>query len=246
MPKVKKSKKSTKKHTKKISFSKQVTKLDTKGYPHRLFWEEVYIAPDGAGSYIFVFADGNIPSFVSGSPTVTNAIPSIASQGMGLSFIFRLLDCVQSTQFDVIYDQYKLLKVHAKIDLMTDYLVASNSTVRGLIPEVNIVHDYDDAVAPTSPGYVRQYNNNKLRRLTSQHPSTSTSFVPKNASYVYKSTGTGIGFQQNDKQQFIDCSFPDVEHYGLKLWFDNILANLPSAPLIRIQFSGDFMFKTQR
>lgn len=242
MPKGKR--KGNRKH-KKITFNQRVNMLDVYGYPYKAKWNELYFTVDGTGDLQVYYENGGTPNWVSIGTSSTNSIPSIASLGAGAGFVFRLSDVVANTEFDVMYDAYKLLKIHCQIDLLTDYLGASNASQRGLIPEVYIANDYDDGTAPSTSDVLKQYNNVRLKRLTSNQPSIHTSFTPRNSVNVYKTSGTTIGYQ-HAKSGWVDCTYTDVEFYGLKMYFQNIISNFSGCPLIRVQFSGDYLFKTRR
>lgn len=231
-----------------MTIAKAIKSLDFHGYPHRLMWDDIYVYPM-AGTLVRTFTDNTTPTWAKIGSTTTNNLGggTVASIGAGMAFQFKFSNTVQAGEFAVMYDAYKLMRIKMKISLMSDYLMSSNSTARGLIPEVYIANDYDDDTPPSNDGVLKQYANTRLRRLTSQHPDITTYVVPKTASLVYTDDNlAGIGYQQNKTNQWVDMDYTQVPYYGIKLWFDNICTTLDAGVLIRIQVFGDFKLKTQR
>lgn len=178
--------------------------------------------------------------------TGTLGVPGVDSSWVNLTFIHRFIDLSNYTDLAGSYDGYKYVKSQCKIDLLTDYNPSSSSTQRALIPEVYIYNDYDDANGNTFEETEQRIT--RLKRLTTQYPSITTTFTPNSSVNVYKSTGTTIAYAAQKDKQWIDVSYGDVEHYGIKMTFNNLLSNEESAgcPIIRLQFSHIINVRTQR
>lgn len=129
----------------------------------------------------------------------------------GASQLFQLSQLPNYTEFTALYDQYMIKAV--KISLIPKYTeVALGSTTQG---NMWSVVDYDDATPPPNIDTILQYQNLKRTRMSQVH---SRYLKPAVSSEVY---ATGLASSYSPKKNvWLDATTAQVEHYGVKFWFD--------------------------
>jgi len=135
--------------------------------------------------------------------------------------VFRLSDLSGYAEFGYLFDSYSV----DSVDLTFSYdfnsantATGSASTVPG-IPVLGIVRDYDDNTAVGSEGAFLQYDDFSIHRLDKV---LKFSVVPRAANAVYNSTTT-TGYSVAPPRLKVDCSNPNVPHYGIKYYVRNPL-----------------------
>jgi len=71
-------------------------------------------------------------------------------------------------------------------------------------------------------------------------------FYPKAASLVFKTSGTTVGYMSESKNNWKDCVFPDIEHYGIKFYISNMQDQVGFGCNIRFQFKYYLAFRNIR
>jgi len=135
--------------------------------------------------------------------------------------VFRISDLSGYAEFGYLFDSYSL----DSVDLTFSYdfnsantATGSASTVPG-IPVLGIVRDYDDNATVGSEGAFLQYDDFTIHRLDKI---LKFSVVPRAANAVYNSTTT-TGYSVAPPRLKVDCSNPNVPHYGIKYYVRNPL-----------------------
>lgn len=144
-----------------------------------------------------------------GAPTALNA-----------AYSFKLSDIPNNNEFTALYDQYciKGIKISAVCTFSEAVNAASggnNTTaVQGFQRLLSVI-DYDDATALTGESAALQYQNVKITNPLKQH---ARYFKPAISMEINEGlTSAALGMKKN---QWIDCSYPNVPHYGIK-YFQN-------------------------
>lgn len=142
-----------------------------------------------------------------GAPTALNA-----------AYSFKLSDLPNNTEFTSLYDQYciKGIKISAVCTFSEAVNAASggnNTTaVQGFQRLLSVI-DYDDATALGGESVALQYQNCKITGPLKQH---SRYFKPAVNQEINEGlTSAAIGVKKN---QWIDCNFPNVPHFGVKFF----------------------------
>lgn len=133
----------------------------------------------------------------------------------GFAFSFQLNLVPDFTEFTSLYDVYRIDKicVHILPDATESLVSATNKASCNYFTVI----DYDDGIAPTSVNDFLTRDNAVIRQFNEP---AHISFRP----HVPMATDTGLTvFGVNKQSQWIDCTFTNVFHYGLKL-------GLPATP----------------
>jgi hypothetical protein len=119
-------------------------------------------------------------------------------------------------EFTSLYDQYRIDRVEVGFTFSNNVSTVSNPTTT--LPILGVAIDYDD-VADTNFSSLQQYDSFQSFQLGAPSlPSGKRVFSlsPTFTSSVYTNAGTGHARQRG----FLDCSYPTVQHYGLKASLD--------------------------
>lgn len=134
------------------------------------------------------------------------------------AYTFKLTDCLNISRYTQMFDQYRLNKVVIKWrPLRYTNITAENTTVlppiSGFtnIPNFVTVVDYDDTLV-VDYNDVRERYGSRVRRCN--RPGTDI-ITPKILTECYRST-TSSAYLPKPKQ-WVDCTYNDVPHYGLKV-----------------------------
>lgn len=146
--------------------------------------------------------------------------------GGGFGRSFQLNDLPNVSEFTSLFDQYRIkgisFKLVPKQGLAIQQGVVTAGGNQAVMPKIYSCIDYDDASAPGSIDEVLQYQNVKISRANQTH---KRYFKPAIADELFN-TGvtTAYGMRKNT---WIDCSYPSVEHYGIRFYIEPSTANTP-------------------
>lgn len=129
---------------------------------------------------------------------------------------FRMGDLVGSTEFQNVFDKYKITS--AKIKVQTTLNTAQQNTVP--IPFIDYVADKDDWT-PTSVSDFREKMGVKSKYFSGSRPSITMGVKPVPAAEIYNSL-TFTGYAVPGRAPFINMAYPDVPHYGIKAVLRNV------------------------
>lgn len=149
-----------------------------------------------------------------------NITASISALGVpspvGNAYAFSLSQLPSVSDFTNLFDQYKITGAKLQITPALSEGIASplagTSAALGF-SRVHSVIDYDDTSAPTSEDQLLEYGSHKSTAPFQTH----TRFIkPKILQEVYRSTlGTAYAPKSG---QYLDVAYPDIPHYGMKVW----------------------------
>jgi len=123
---------------------------------------------------------------------------------------FQLNDIPQYTTFTSLFDQYKILKVKVTFRPILNVMDMHSATAALGYPQTFVtLVDYDDATAPTSLDYCREYQSSVQRDF---YKSFSITLKPKITLAAYSGTFTSYASTTG----YIDVASPAVQHYGVK------------------------------
>lgn len=144
-------------------------------------------------------------------------IPAGGAAPIFATINFQLANIPNHTEFIQLYDQYQIKGVKVA------FVPRINSSESGVTAVRNVwsVLDYDDSSIPTSRDQLLQYQNVKMTPMTRKH---KRYFKPAIAAQMF---ATGIlSAYGAKKNQWIDCTYDQVEHYGVKYCFDQLPAGV--------------------
>lgn len=162
----------------------------------------------------------------SGSINISGGFTYNAGQGLlfgpstidaSCAMTFKASDMPQWGAFASLFDTYRINKVVIKMVPQVNSLTAASTTSSSIGANgqfMSTVIDYDDNIALGSYSSLLEYENFKETPPYKMH---KRAIVPSLSASVYKTSGTTIGYSQK-KKQWIDASYGDVEHYGIKAY----------------------------
>lgn len=187
------------------------------------------ISQSGASGMLFL----GVPELVTGTTRVYN-VP--------FTMCFRLDSLQASADLIAIADQYKITKV--AISFKFNYTDNSPYNASGCIPYLQYYIDNDDRALQTVSTFRSRMGIKSIYTKEGGRPSRTINVYPKVADVVYSSTASLTnGFGQS-KSQWLDTSYANIEHYGLKGVIYNL--NLESATqpnLIDYDVTASMLFR---
>jgi hypothetical protein len=126
--------------------------------------------------------------------------------------LYQLSFLDQSSSFEAVFDQYRIDEIEVTFRPMfnSNFLAAPSAQI---IPMLYVAVDYDDATAPTTLAYLREYSNCTM----SQYETVVRRWVPHVAVAAYNGA---FGGYRNETAPWIDCASDTVQHYGIKFGCD--------------------------
>lgn len=156
--------------------------------------------------------------------TMASIGTSIQYGAFGLKF--GLADVVNSTEFTLLFDQYRITGVKVKMfpfytETTTGAAVSATSAQTTIL--VHSIIDLDDASTPTATdagiSEIRQYASYRCHNLSQGKGYFARSIRPRMATPVY-AAGAFSAYAQAPMKIWVDCQNPDAEYYGLKCIFE--------------------------
>lgn len=135
---------------------------------------------------------------------------------------FKLSNVLQSSDLTGLYDRYKINGIKVKIIPLSN-MASTNG--QGLIPTMVYHTDYDDAVTPTQDSDVRVKSGAKEVRLDR----TRTIYIKPKIADAILGASAGTAYSVPKAAPYINMSYPDVPHYGLKMYFRDVNLNSATA-----------------
>jgi hypothetical protein len=140
----------------------------------------------------------------------------------------QLNDLANVTAFTSLYDQYRFDKVECLI--FHNQLFNASDAANTVKNAIWIAPDFDDTTAWTSLTQALQYQNVEHVCF---NENAKIVYVPHIATAAYN--GTFVGYA-NNRDQWIDCSTANVQHYGIK-------ADITAASVSTAQTSWKVFFR---
>lgn len=152
-------------------------------------------------------------AYVNGSATAPPFVQALAGANGYFAISFEFGDLDQQASLAGVFDQYRFDKVELRFvprdnAINTMNVAAPNAT----IPTISVVLDFDDAIAPTSLAYVRQYDN--VQGTTYGDGVLAVTVRPTVTPAVWAS-GAFSGYAVQ-AAPWIDAASTSVTHFGVK------------------------------
>lgn len=147
-----------------------------------------------------------------GPITVGTPVTDTVGYAVSGSLIFTLSNVEVPADITQLYDRYKITGVKVKFIPLFNF---SSTVNTGYLPELMTCIDYDDSALPTE-STLRQ-RNIRIKRLDKP---VSVFIKPKLAGMVYQGTSTA-GYSI-DSARYLNCAYPDIQHFGLKFIIKNM------------------------
>lgn len=178
----------------------------------------------------------------------TNATTGVEAYG-SMSYHFRLEDLPNYTEFQGLYEQYLVKKIQFRIVPFC----TSASTAGGVSPfagQPGVMFHYaldrDDSSIPTASegglDALRQRQGYKMRNIyAGSGKPIKISFTPSLASAVYQPGATTAYGPKSS--QWVDCTYPKVEFYGLKIIVETVSAGAAQVLFFKFEVKASVAFK---
>lgn len=141
-----------------------------------------------------------------------------------IAYAFQLSDLPNASEFTSLFDQYQIVGLKIKL-VPNNTEITINKAYNGStvvqtaaqgVPQCLSVIDYDDANVLSNKNEYLEYQNVRMFNVVTPH---KRYFRPRVAVAVYQNpVTTGYG---NTSRMWIDTTFPDVQHYGFKMYLDS-------------------------
>lgn len=156
------------------------------------------------------------------------------------TFVFRLSDLIQATEYTRLFDSYRLNGVKVTMAPLSS-LAAANPAYKMLT-----AIDLDDDQLSTTNALL-QRSNVKIRTVSAGggNPQVFSQFLrPRYLTQLYESA-IDTGYGQGNRKQWLDTTDATIPHYGLKVVWDT-LPNLTEAVTWQFYFTYYIEFKSLR
>lgn len=168
------------------------------------------------------------------------------SQGLPLDFTFKFADIIASTEFQTLYDQFKIdyVMVHIQLVNNPDAAIAPNNDPAAVnnstnfYPKLWYIRDFDGGSSETLSS-IKERQGVKYMVMR-PNATLKVKIRPMVAVQTYRTaTTTGYG----PKRMFLDfVNGTEVPHYGLKCVFDTLGFNPPDTQPYKLRHEIKYYF----
>lgn len=170
-----------------------------------------------------------------------------AGSSFPYSMAFTFNDVGNLTEFTSLFDRYMITGVKVFFHLISNPDVDTTQAAVGAVPSIQVyprlwyATDKDDA-SLTTLAQLKEYGNVKCRVLRPNSVTAVYIPYPKVATQVNQTSGAvsaGVG-----KPQWLDCGYPNVNHYGLKFALDfGSITPTGASQMFRVRLEAKYYFK---
>jgi len=150
--------------------------------------------------------------------TPTSNINGFSDVALGCPI--QLQDIASYVAYTSLFDAYKINSVSCRIEYLNN---SSSVSSGGLMPTIMMYWDQDDAVPPVSLQAIQGKQGAKLFMPASNRTSATLKFRPLTRNGVNTAAAVSGAVVPN-KSQWINCTSPNVPHYGFKAWISDFYA----------------------
>lgn len=187
----------------------------------------------GDGAAVWRIEDPNVilnPTSLSGAPWAGETLGSTYQNQFGCRHALNQITA--SSDLSNLFDMYKITGVRATFLYQISEASASGG---GVLPTILYAPDFDDS-SPPSYNDLRQKQNAKQKILMANKP-FSVFYRPKIVGSVQNSNASGTASASISNRGFLDSTFNQVDHYGMKFSLNNLYGTTAVASQFEIQFT---------
>lgn len=176
---------------------------------------------------------------------------TVGGDSFPIAWAFCFSDVGNLTEFTNLFDRYMITGVQMTFQLVDNpdaeaprgaNIGGGAATNLSIYPKLWYVIDHDDATV-TTLAQLKEYGGVKCRIL---RPNTLIKIYvpfPRTTLQLYQTSGgaqpAGVG-----KPQWLDCGYPNIEHYGLKTCIDlNGVTSTSTSNPFRVKMEAKYYFK---
>nr|WPR18751.1 MAG: capsid protein [Owegonang virus 11] len=174
----------------------------------------------------------------------------VATTSWPIAWAFCFSDVGNLTEFTSLFDRYMITGVQMSFQLINNpnaddprgaNIGGGAADSLGVYPKLWYAIDHDDA-SVTTLAQLKEYGNVKCRVLKPNATIKIYVPYPRVSSLVSQTSGAqpaGVG-----KPQWLDCGYPNIEHYGLKTVIDtNGIASTSTNFPFRVKMEAKYYFR---
>lgn len=175
---------------------------------------EIYLRSTGVNGQYNVSDPTSTCLITTGTPIADSAL---GTYSIPFAMVFRMSQLINSTDITNLCDAYKLRYISIGVTYQSTQASVGGTSI---MPNLTWVQDHDDGVAPTSVNQLREKMGSKFRAF-GFNKVLKIGVQPKVADTIFN---TGIlNAYAVPKPQWINSTYPDVEHYAIKGVISNVL-----------------------
>lgn len=163
---------------------------------------------------------GNNPLTVGSKTADTSGVPS--SWQLGGAFKFEIIDVPSYQDFTALFDEYMIEQID--IEISNVHNSSDSRDVVAQMPTILYCPDYDDSAVPTLASDLSQRQRAKQWTFRGDGQPLRISIKPRMSTLLNRDTAPYIGYGPG-APSFVDVSYNDVPHYGLKFWLQDLYAS---------------------
>lgn len=156
----------------------------------------------------------NVGVLTRGTPVLS--VGSANSYDIPFALTFKLNQLINHTDITGLCDRYKIVQAYTRIYYNKSQ--AQAGAAAGM-PYVEFITDHDDGGLP-SVASLREKMGVKLKTFKNASSYIGMKCLPKPSRELYRPLVTA--YEVPNKAPFINSSYPDVEHYGIKGVLHNV------------------------
>ena len=123
------------------------------------------------------------------------------------------------TEFTGLFDQFRIHHVDVKLYFSNNTSTTASNTT--FLPTLYYSEDNDNSSSTFTLESIQQRGNVKLLQLGSNGNTNNIRTIKVNPSpAVATYNGTFSAYSQPNRKQWIDCTYPDTQHYGMRIFWD--------------------------
>lgn len=153
-----------------------------------------------------------------GNTAVDTTSPGAQQYKFGGAMEWSLNDLPSNTDFTNLFDRYEIEQVDIEINDLHNSSTGTNGITA--MPTITYVPDFDDSAVPANASIVSQYQRAKTWTFRGDGKPLKISIKPRVQVPVYRA-GMTSAYSAGVSGTKVDLAYPDVPHYGLKMWFEN-------------------------
>jgi len=154
----------------------------------------------------------------------------------------QLSDLSNAANFQAIYDAYKINSVTASVHYIGNF----GSGFAAIVPQFYVYWDQDDAVTPANINQILGKTGVKRWQPTQAKSRMSLKYTPMSRNTANNAATTNLGAIVANKSQWMNCTYPSVPLYGLKIYVADFYAPMTPASqghAFKVQFKYNVSFR---
>lgn len=190
----------------------------------------------GPGTVKFADTLGNGISPPSGYDLGATLASINGTSQFGLTYLTQFNQVLESNDFTELFDRYRICGVKFTILPMSN---SARTNSVDSIGTISYVVDFDDNQMPSSEQDLMVKQGCKTKRLSKP---VSIFYKPRLLAGVTDANGSIVG-DNPKKPGWLNMANPLINHYGLKMWFNDLNVNSPNTTNMIIKLRTKIYFK---